>query len=719
MSSSRRRASVDFLKPQTMAAAPPPTHGTATPPAVTYTQRYGRQRDALEGYYGQFLAPYAHDSTRTHTSLLTRVLASGHSVPKVFLSLVEHGGTYRSVSVHRLTLYANHPYEPSPWDNLVLGFGGDVLPGNHIELLRFPGNAFEVTGAQVVPTVAAMHALLAADPTAPAVGPFHDGEPDTQTIRSRNVLPVPPAYINIILDKTLTPRELWDQLGGAIIADGREEECTLLMQWMLMALTRRPGATNTAPPLGPWNSLGNLPMVYPVMRVDAALQHHRWEILRSDLPALDPSRLAPSDQMVGLVEALRTEQAAVRQEQAEARNRAAAPKEPSEAFPQTAVLWQRYCGVTTDAQLPSLYHTWANSTKAERRVALQAALDERVNSGLGASRVTPLATKELYELLFQARLASHVHEAEDLTKGASPFTCGYQVGERDQDVAVRAHRFDQILLGHTNPTLAEQETLRTKDLPLPLTIYQFTTQLGCFSTVLDVALGENHPAAVTLRNFCLTEWPNLEHSLQGMPDDVRPYLPSMLLWFHKRFGAYFRGLLSGRPLPVPRLELFTELIEFRSFHNLPPMPRRYIQRPPETTPLTLTPLRDPAPTAGPTGDPGPRRDPGQRVTNPNPVAQFTEAYSASGRRIADLRGSAPSTTDRGTGNPVDLCLSYHLRGACYANCQRASTHRNLSAPERRLMTTFIAQHLPSQSPPIATTPDTTVPPGPAPAPGRA
>ena len=343
------------------------------------TRRVGR---LLWAVLGTLL--YAHNSTRTHATLLTRVLASGHSVPKVFLSLVEHGGTYRSVLVHRLTLYANHPYEPSPWDNLVLGFGGDVLPGNHIELLRFPGNAFEVKGAQVVPTVAGMHALLAATPTATSVGPFHDIDPDTQIIRSRNVLPVPPAYINIILNKTLTPRELWDQLGGAIIADGREEECILLVQWMLMALTRRPGATNTDPPRGPLNTLGDLPMVYPVMRVDAALQHHHWEILRSDLPALDPSRLARSDQMVGLVEALRTEQAAVRQEQAEARNRASAPKEPSEAFPQTAVLWRRYCGVTTDVQLPSVYHTWANSTKAERQVALQAALDERVNSGLGA-----------------------------------------------------------------------------------------------------------------------------------------------------------------------------------------------------------------------------------------------------------------------------------------------------------------------------------------------
>ena len=128
--------------------------------------------------------------------------------PRSSFFLVEHGGVYRSVSVHRLMLYANHPYEPSPWDNLVLGFGGDVLPGNHIELLCFPGNAFEVTGTQVVPTVAGMHALLAAAPTTTSVGPFHDGDPDTQVIRSRKVLPVPPAYINIVLDKTLTPREL-------------------------------------------------------------------------------------------------------------------------------------------------------------------------------------------------------------------------------------------------------------------------------------------------------------------------------------------------------------------------------------------------------------------------------------------------------------------------------------------------------------------------------
>ena len=69
--------------------------------------------------------------------------------------------------------------------------------------------------------------------------------------------------------------------------------------------------------------------------------------------------------------------------------------------------------------------------------------------------------------------------------------------------------------------------------------------------------------------------------------------------------AYFRGLLSGHPPPVPRLELFMELIEFRSFHNLPPMLCRYIQALPTATPIMPNPLGDTAPMAGPTGDPGP------------------------------------------------------------------------------------------------------------------
>ena len=143
-----------------------------------------------------------------------------------------------------------------------------------------------------------------------------------------------------------------------------------------------------------------------MLRVDAPLQNDRWSILRQDLPALDPSRLAPTDQVVHLVQALRDEQAATRLVETEAQSRASAPKTPSATFPQTVARWRTYCLAPGDDGLPPIYTIWANATKAKRRVALQSALEERVNTGLAASRITPLASKELYEIVLQGRFAA-------------------------------------------------------------------------------------------------------------------------------------------------------------------------------------------------------------------------------------------------------------------------------------------------------------------------
>ena len=57
-----------------------------------------------------------------------------------------------------------------------------------------------------------------------------------------------------------------------------------------------------------------------MIRIDMPLQNHRWSILHQDLPALDPSRSAPTDQVVHLTQALRDEQAATRLVEVEARN---------------------------------------------------------------------------------------------------------------------------------------------------------------------------------------------------------------------------------------------------------------------------------------------------------------------------------------------------------------------------------------------------------------
>ena len=98
-------------------------------------------------------------------------------------------------------------------------------------------------------------------------------------------------------------------------------------------------------------------------------------------------------------------------------------------------------------------------------MALQSALEEHVNTGLAACRITPLASKELYEIILQGQFAAGYHEVNDLTKGLQPFTCGFQSTDRDRDIAIRATQFNQMMAWLVAPSLAEQETFWTKEVP--------------------------------------------------------------------------------------------------------------------------------------------------------------------------------------------------------------------------------------------------------------
>ena len=153
-------------------------------------------------------------------------------------------------------------------------------------------------------------------------------------------------------------------------------------------------------------------------------------------------------------------------------------------------------------------------------------------------------------------------------------------------------------------------------------------------------------------------------------------------------AAYFRGVSTCHHLPLPHFEYLHDMVQQRTFHLLPPMPSWYV--------TATTPAAAPHSSGNPPTNPNPstpsisggaaksspsNRDLGQQVANPSPIEQFTQAYTAAGRSLASIRGNAPSTTDRNTNTPVDFCLSYHLRGGCYSNCQWSSTHRPLMALE--------------------------------------
>ena len=152
------------------------------------------------------------------------------------------------------------------------------------------------------------------------------------------MVPVPAAYLHLLLDCTLTPRQLWEQVGGGGGDHRGRQGSGVWGAAQLDSSSPHRAKQHGDPPPPPTTLaspilLGRLSEVFPPIQVEPVLQAHCWEVLRTDLPALDPSPLAPMDQMASLVDVLRLENAAVQQDQVEACACAMAPKTLTEICP--------------------------------------------------------------------------------------------------------------------------------------------------------------------------------------------------------------------------------------------------------------------------------------------------------------------------------------------------------------------------------------------------
>ena len=322
------------------------------------------------------------------------------------------------------------------------------------------------------------------------------------------------------------------------------------------------------------------------------------------------------------------------------------PHECSSAtFPQMAAHWCTFCLATGDDSLPPIYTIWANITKAERRVALQSALEECVNTGLAACRITLLASKELYEIILRGHFVASYHDVDDLMKELQPFTCFFQSTEWDRDVVSTASQFGQMMVGLVAPSLAEQETFRTKKAPLPLTVYQLGMQLGCPSMVFDMVLCPIYPLAQDLCLFCLNEWPLMEAAISTSADDSALVLPIILGWFQIDTMAYFCSLGMGQMAHTPNFQEIMAIIERTAYHVLPPLPCQYLA-PAPTNHQTGTTSEGPSSVGRDPGVPGSMtpdncRDLGQQINNPSIVPEWSATFNNSNTTIQALREFAP------------------------------------------------------------------------------
>lgn len=179
-----------------------------------------RMQEYLQGYHftneGGGAAP-------TPATLRDQTVILSDRQPMAFLlGLVTGilGGVLEVVVMHRLMKYMDLPGQlASGYHDRILGLVGDIMPHQY-PTVEFPGTAFHLVGVPIrVRTTAAMQTHL---PTwvdvATPLGPFNEGDPETEVVRPRHEQLLPCRYAAMLVHRQegVTPKTAYQELHGAM-----------------------------------------------------------------------------------------------------------------------------------------------------------------------------------------------------------------------------------------------------------------------------------------------------------------------------------------------------------------------------------------------------------------------------------------------------------------------------------------------------------------------
>ena len=287
---------------------PPPPPDVARSPPLTYREWYADAAhnpspERVAGYLGGYRFAGERDIP-TPAQLRDQTVALSERQPMAFLCLTNGpDGTPEVAIIHRILRFVDTPGDdPSGFHDRVLGLLGDIMPHQY-PTVEVPGSIFHLVGTPTrLPTVDAMEALIPTsweNPNVP-LGPYIDTDPDTETCRPRNTQLIPGKYAAIIIHRRrIKPKQAYQEIVGAIRADGALASCADVVVWLRAACTARggAGAHNTTPSV--------LQALTPVHLPPEVYQYVTQKV-QGDLPGLAaPGVVGPEDSAATLVGALR------------------------------------------------------------------------------------------------------------------------------------------------------------------------------------------------------------------------------------------------------------------------------------------------------------------------------------------------------------------------------------------------------------------------------
>jgi hypothetical protein len=479
---------------------------------------------------------------------------------------------------HGLRKYSRQVLQTSPWDGQVFGYVQDIVAGS-IQSVAFTDALFEptrgTTNTHVHATAKAIDQALSANPTEDLLPVVAAAEPGSVSSVTRHMMLLPPRYAPLVINRRLSPRQLWVELSTAIRNNDDEVGCAPLINWMKHALTRhntgRPTAvllTSPVPPLA-----------------DEALIIHRNEFLMRLLPGSDPSRATGDPNAARIANYIRDaveEQRIARNEQRDRYEASRAPKSPAQYWPaESCADLMLLCGVEHEDELPELWRMATSAGKRDR-IAVDRAVQNtaRRMAAVGAAPVvTPDLTKRIMGLMFVGS------DPDDLSEGIQPFsmvimdhhsTATRTVTEQARE---QSRNYDLVTSGDTNTTLADANRLRgtTKVNVTFDSIYCDAMLKGCY-IILCSMLSSDHPVAVQYK-MTLDQYGNNKVMYMARIEAHCPAHPyaKVARYFQLRLVNWFRNMqTSSVLLPPPLFDDMLRKLEVDNPTWAPTIPSAYI-----------------------------------------------------------------------------------------------------------------------------------------------
>ena len=179
-------------------------------------------KDPWNGSYQNLLAPFDIDINNaavhvTPENVRTQLTNSTNNLEPIAIILLHDTSARTHLLPQRMTSTLGAQY-PNHINDRMFALDGD-LHRNCPLVVELPNALFNlVQNTHLVPEPAHIIAQLAADQDLAIMGPYNAGDANTEVIRTRNVVTVPFAYVQLFLAaERVTPRMYFERIYPAIV----------------------------------------------------------------------------------------------------------------------------------------------------------------------------------------------------------------------------------------------------------------------------------------------------------------------------------------------------------------------------------------------------------------------------------------------------------------------------------------------------------------------